>query len=66
MPLFNAIRQLARDARLPVWVLADCHAMVPSRYSMRLWELIEHAPEDPAPNDADLRSQPQGLELQLP
>jgi AraC-like DNA-binding protein len=40
-------RQLARDARLPGWALADSQAMLPSRHSMLLWELIERVLEDP-------------------
>jgi len=41
-------RQLARDAKIPGWALADDQAVIPSRHSMRLWELIEWALEDPA------------------
>jgi AraC-like DNA-binding protein len=40
-------RQLAADARLAPWALARDRAMIPSRYSMRLWELLEHALGDP-------------------
>lgn len=40
-------RQLARDARLPGWALAAGQAMFPSQHSMLLWELVEHALEDP-------------------
>jgi len=40
-------RRLAADARLPGWALAQDRAMIPSRYSMRLWELTEYALEDP-------------------
>jgi AraC-like DNA-binding protein len=40
-------RQLARDARLPGWALAASQAMIPSRYTTRLWELIEHSLKDP-------------------
>ena len=40
-------RQLARDARLPGWALAAGQAMIPSRHTTRLWELIEHSLEDP-------------------
>jgi hypothetical protein len=36
-------RRLAADARLPGWALGQDRAMIPSRYSMRLWELVEHA-----------------------
>lgn len=41
-------RQLARDAKIPGWALADDQAVIPSRHSMRLWELIEWALQDPA------------------
>src|SRR5258708_34362191 len=40
-------RRLAADARLPGWALHQDRAMIPSRHSMRLWELVEHALEDP-------------------
>ena len=36
-------RELAQDAGLPAWVLADAETMVPSGNLMRLWELAEHA-----------------------
>lgn len=39
--------QLARDARLPGWAFRAGEAMLPSRYSMRLFELAEHALSDP-------------------
>jgi AraC-like DNA-binding protein len=40
-------RQLARDARLPAWMLNAGRAMLPSRYAMVLFELAEHALADP-------------------
>lgn len=40
-------RELAREARLPAWVLADDEAMVPSRDLMRLWELAERETAEP-------------------
>jgi AraC-like DNA-binding protein len=40
-------RQLARDAKLPAWALNVRQAMLPSRYTMRLFELAEHALGDP-------------------
>lgn len=40
-------RKLARDARIPDWVLSGAEAMIPTQYSRRLWELAEHAFEDP-------------------
>jgi len=40
-------RELARDADLPDWALADREAMVPSGRVFRLWELAEHAVADP-------------------
>ena len=40
-------RRLIRDARIPGWALAGEQSVFPSRYSARLWELLEHALEDP-------------------
>lgn len=40
-------RQLARDARLPAWMLHAGRAMLPSRYAMVLFELAERALGDP-------------------
>jgi AraC-like DNA-binding protein len=40
-------RELARGARLPDWVLALDGAMVASQQNTRLWELAEHALDDP-------------------
>jgi transcriptional regulator with XRE-family HTH domain len=40
-------RKLASDARIPDWVLSGAEAMIPSHYSLRLWELAEHAFDDP-------------------
>jgi AraC-like DNA-binding protein len=40
-------RQLAMEARIPGWALAADVATLPSRNLMRLWELFEHAMEDP-------------------
>jgi hypothetical protein len=37
----------SRDTRIPGWALADGQAMIPSRQNMRLWQLAEHALEDP-------------------
>jgi AraC-like DNA-binding protein len=34
---------LARESRLPGWALAADGTMLPSRYALRLWELIEHS-----------------------
>ena len=39
-------RQMARDAQLPTWAFTADHATIPSRHSMQLWELAEHALED--------------------
>ena len=39
--------QLARDAQLPGWAFNAHGKMLPSRYSMRLYELAEHALSDP-------------------
>jgi hypothetical protein len=41
------VRRMASDAQLPGWALGGGRAMLPSRFSMRLWELAEHALEDP-------------------
>ena len=41
-------RQLAHEAQIPGWVLADDRALLPSRHDMRLWELIEWSLDDPA------------------
>jgi AraC-like DNA-binding protein len=38
---------LARDAGLPGWALSLDLAMIPSYRGARLWELVEHALEDP-------------------
>jgi AraC-like DNA-binding protein len=40
-------RQLARDARLPAWAFGAGLAMLPSRYTMLLFELAEHALGNP-------------------
>ena len=40
-------RQMASDAQLPGWALNSGHVMLPARFTMRLWELAEHALEDP-------------------
>jgi len=57
-------RQLAQDAGLPPWVLADAEAMVPSRNLMRLWELAEDAMADPdVPLAIASRLQPSRLGL---
>jgi len=40
-------RALARDAGLPGWLLGLDGAMVESRHHVRLWELAEHALQDP-------------------
>lgn len=39
-------RQMAREARIPGWALTAGQGMISSRYSMRLWELMEWALED--------------------
>jgi AraC-like DNA-binding protein len=39
-------RALAREARLPGWVLTAGQGMIPSRYAIRLWELAEWALQD--------------------
>jgi hypothetical protein len=38
---------MASDAQLPGWALNGGRVMMPSRFSMRLWELAEYALEDP-------------------
>jgi AraC-like DNA-binding protein len=40
-------RQLAGQARVPAWALADEAAMISSRHALRLWELAEQALHDP-------------------
>jgi AraC-like DNA-binding protein len=40
-------RMLARDAGLPTWLLGVDQAMIASGRHARLWELAEHALEDP-------------------
>jgi AraC-like DNA-binding protein len=40
--------RLARDARLPRWALAQDQAMVSTRHALRLWELTEHAIQNPS------------------
>lgn len=40
-------RVLAREARLPAWLLGIDHAMIASGHHVRLWELAEHALQDP-------------------
>jgi AraC-like DNA-binding protein len=40
-------RQLAEQAGLPSWVLTADRAMVKPGHALRLWELLEHALEDP-------------------
>lgn len=40
-------QQLARDAQIPAWAMSARHVMVPTRLSMRLFELVEHALRDP-------------------
>ena len=39
--------RLAEDVQLPRWALAAEHALLPSRYSYRLWELLDHAVQVP-------------------
>jgi len=41
------LRQLAADAQVPMWALADEGAMIPARHVLRLWELAEQALQDP-------------------
>jgi AraC-like DNA-binding protein len=38
---------LARESRLPGWALAADGTTLPSRYALRLWELIEHSIDVP-------------------
>ena len=40
-------RQLTSDAQIPDWVLRGEEAMVSPHFAMRMWELAEHAFEDP-------------------
>lgn len=40
-------RHLARAAELPEWVLETGDTMVSSNYQLNLWELVEHALDDP-------------------
>jgi transcriptional regulator with XRE-family HTH domain len=40
-------RRLISDARIPEWVLRGEEAMVSPYFAMRMWELAEHAFEDP-------------------
>ena len=40
-------RQLTGDAQIPDWVLRGEEAMVSPRFAMRMWEVAEHAFEDP-------------------
>jgi AraC-like DNA-binding protein len=40
-------RKLAREARVPTWAISADQAMIPYWHSMRLWELVEHALQDP-------------------
>ena len=40
-------RQLTSDAQIPDWVLRGEEAMVSPYFAMRMWELAEHAFEDP-------------------
>jgi AraC-like DNA-binding protein len=40
-------RALARDAGLPTWLLGVDQAMIASSHHTRLWELAEHALQDP-------------------
>jgi AraC-like DNA-binding protein len=57
-------RQLAREAKIPGWALAADVATVPSRSLMRLWELFEHAMEDPdLPMTMAGRHQAGGLDI---
>lgn len=39
--------RLARDLRLPGWILQGDETMISPDYALRLWELAEHALEDP-------------------
>jgi AraC-like DNA-binding protein len=39
--------RLARDAGLPRWILQQDDAMISPHYALRLWELAEHALDDP-------------------
>jgi AraC-like DNA-binding protein len=39
--------RLVRDLRLPGWILQRDEAMIAPHYALRLWELAEHALEDP-------------------
>lgn len=39
--------KLAREARLPTWSISADQAMIPYWHSMRLWELVENALQDP-------------------
>jgi AraC-like DNA-binding protein len=56
--------QLARDAQLPGWALADDQAMIHPRHALRLWELAEHALQDSAVGlTAAVRLQPGELDL---
>jgi AraC-like DNA-binding protein len=56
--------RLARESRLPGWALAADGTMLPSRYALRLWELIEHSVEVPhAALAIASRYQPGSLEL---
>jgi AraC-like DNA-binding protein len=40
-------RRIARDARIPDWVHRQDDAMISPHFALRLWELAEHALEDP-------------------
>jgi AraC-like DNA-binding protein len=39
-------RRIARDARIPDWVLGRDEAMISPHFALRLWELAEHTFED--------------------
>jgi AraC-like DNA-binding protein len=39
--------RMARDARIPGWVLRRDEAMISPHFALQLWELAEHALEDP-------------------
>jgi AraC-like DNA-binding protein len=57
-------RRLAKQAQIPGWILASDDAMISPDYALRLWELAEHALDDPqlALTFAD-RYQPGELDL---
>jgi AraC-like DNA-binding protein len=40
-------QRLAREAHIPAWAMSARHVMVPTRLSVHLFELVEHALRDP-------------------